>query len=63
MKHYHLEKANVFVFIFKEGYTLESVAKQMGVTRERVRQIIAKGLRRLKHPSRIKYLRYGKELL
>lgn len=47
---------------FKEGYTLESVAKQKGVTRERVRQIIAKGLRRLKHPSRIKYLRYGKEL-
>lgn len=47
---------------FKEGYTLESIAKQKGVTRERVRQIIAKGLRRLKHPSRIKYLRYGKEL-
>lgn len=47
---------------FKDGYTLEAIAKQMGVTRERVRQIISKGLRRLKHPSKIKYLRYGKEL-
>ena len=47
---------------FKEGYTLESIAKQKGVTRERVRQIIAKGLRRMKHPAKLKYLRYGKEL-
>lgn len=57
-----LRESECIRLYFKEGYTLESVAKQMGVTRERVRQIISKGLRRLKHPSRIKYLRYGKEL-
>jgi RNA polymerase sigma factor (sigma-70 family) len=47
---------------FKEGYTLESIGNQLGITRERVRQIISKGLRRIQHPARLKYLRYGKEL-
>ena len=33
-------------------HTLEEVSKQFDVTRERVRQIEAKALRKLKHPSR-----------
>lgn len=37
--------------------TLEEVAKQFGVTRERIRQIERKALRRLRHPSRSKQLR------
>lgn len=35
-----------------EGRTLDEIGKAMGVTRERVRQIEAKTLRRLKHPAR-----------
>ena len=44
-----------------QSYTLEEVGKKMGVTRERVRQIEAQALSRLRHPSRrrklVDYLR------
>lgn len=38
-------------------HTLEEVGQQFNVTRERIRQIEAKALRKLKHPSRSKRLR------
>ena len=38
-------------------HTLEEVGKQFDVTRERIRQIEAKALRKLKHPSRSRKLR------
>ena len=34
-----------------QAYTLEEVGRKMGVTRERVRQIEAQALSRLRHPS------------
>ncbi len=38
-------------------HTLEEVGKQFDVTRERIRQIEAKALRKLRHPSRAQHLR------
>ncbi|MBR6851115.1 MAG: sigma-70 family RNA polymerase sigma factor, partial [Lachnospiraceae bacterium] len=37
-------------------YTLEELGKIYGLTRERIRQIESKALRKLRHPARIKYL-------
>ncbi len=37
--------------------TLEEVGREFRVTRERIRQIEAKALRKLRHPSRSKKLR------
>ena len=40
-----------------QSLTLEEVGKIFGVTRERIRQIESKALRKLKHPSRSKKLK------
>jgi RNA polymerase primary sigma factor len=41
----------------RQDYTLEEIGKVFSVTRERVRQIEGKALRKLRHPSRAKFLR------
>ncbi|MBK9232617.1 MAG: hypothetical protein IPO15_17660 [Anaerolineae bacterium] len=38
-------------------YTLEEVGNKFGLTRERIRQIEAEALNRLRHPSRARQLR------
>ena len=40
-----------------QARTLEELGKEFNVTRERIRQIEAKALRKLRHPSRAKRLR------
>ena len=39
------------------SYTLEEVGQKFGLTRERIRQIEGKALRRLRHPRRSRQLR------
>ena len=52
------EVLNMFYGIgFPHGYTLEEIGSAFGLTRERVRQIKEKAIRRLKHSSRSKLLR------
>ncbi len=46
-----------FGLIDGTSYTLEEVGKRFNVTRERIRQIEAKALRKLRHPSRAKKLK------
>jgi len=46
-----------FGLIDGTSYTLEEVGKRFNVTRERIRQIEAKALRKLRHPSRAKRLK------
>lgn len=38
-------------------HTLEDIAKEFGITRERVRQLEVKAIRRLRHPSRLKIIK------
>ena len=46
-----------FGLIDGKNRTLEDVGKEFNVTRERIRQIEAKALRKLKHPTKSKRLK------
>ena len=44
---------------FEEGKTYDEIGKNFSITRERARQILAKALRKLRHPSRTSLIIHG----
>ena len=44
---------------YEEKKTLQEIGDQYGLSRERIRQIVAKGIRKLRHPSRTVFIRDG----
>ena len=64
-----LLKLEVFLNSFRLGLndgmpkTLEEVGRMFNITRERVRQIEAKALKKLRHPTRIRKLQMYKDLI
>lgn len=63
-KHYLTERELcVFGLYYIDGYTLEAVGHRLNVSRERIRQILAKAKRKFRHPATLEYLRYGYETI
>lgn len=46
-------------FRYEEYETLQAIGARYGISRERVRQVIAKGVRKMRHPSRTIFIRNG----
>lgn len=46
-------------FRYEEHKTLQAIGDRYGISRERVRQVIAKGVRKMRHPSRTVFIRNG----
>lgn len=51
----------VFYLRYQEDKTLKEIGLSLHLTTERVRQIVAKTLRKLRHPNRFNRIRYGNE--
>lgn len=44
---------------YQNHMTFADIALNFGVTRSRVQQIVARGMRKLRHPSRLRFIKYG----
>ena len=49
----------VLLLRYKSGKTLKETGREFNVTQERIRQIEAKALRKLRHPTRMYYIKKG----
>lgn len=49
----------ILLMRYREHKSFDQIAAVIGATRERVRQIVAEMLRKLRHPSRLDYIRFG----
>lgn len=59
MRSLERREKDILLSYFREGLNLEESGKRFGVTRERIRQIIAKAVRKLRHPSRSRLVTLG----
>lgn len=50
-------------YYYKDGLTLEGVGEKYGVSRERIRQILAKAVRKMRHPARRRLIDYGPDMV
>ena len=51
----------VIRYRFQQDMTFDDIANEIGITRERCRQILAKALRKMRRPESMSVMRYGKE--
>jgi RNA polymerase sigma factor (sigma-70 family) len=56
-------EVRIFSWYYVDGLTLEAIGLRENITRERVRQIVNKTVRKIRYKERLKMLRYGKEYL
>lgn len=56
-------ESGVITLYFKEGRSLKEIGERYSVGQERIRQIIAKALRKLRHPARFNLIKYGTKIL
>lgn len=52
-------EAGVLKLRYQKGLRLDDIGRVYGVSRERIRQILYKALRQLKHPSKWRFIKYG----
>ena len=52
-------EAKIIKLRYEENKALKAIAEQYEISVERVRQILAKALRKMRHPSRTKYIKLG----
>lgn len=52
----HERDAEFIYKLYKDGMTMADIGKENGITKERVRELICRGLRQLRHPSRSKMI-------
>lgn len=52
----------IFLSYWKDKKTLEQIGREENITRERVRQITNRIVRKLRHPARLAKMRYGEEV-
>lgn len=54
------ERARSHIYsYYRDGKTLEQVARMHGITRERTRQIITKAVHSMRHPVRMRFVKWG----